>query len=84
MLKKTITVTTSPNGNASAKLFASSHALLAVVCPNGLVDNRGGICTPYMYSVAGQELGFHVTSERAPFDAVKSTELTVDVFYRKL
>ena len=82
--KKTITVTTSPNGNASAKLSAGNHALLAVICPNGLGDNRGVICTPYIYSVAGQELGFHVTSELAPFDAVKSTELTVDVFYRKL
>ena len=82
--KKTITVTTSPNGNASVGLSAYSHALLAVVCPNGLSDNRGVICTPYMYSAAGHELGFHATSEQAPFNAVKSTELTVDVFYRKL
>lgn len=77
-------MTTTPNGNASVKLSAYSHALLAVVCPDGLGDSKGVICTPYTYSVANQELGFHVTSESAPFDAVKSTELTVDVFYRKL
>lgn len=77
-------MTTTPNGNASVKLSAYSHALLAVVCPDGLGDSKGVICTPYIYSVDGKELGFHATNEYSPFDVVKSTELTVDVFYREL
>ncbi len=77
-------MTTSANGNASVKLYARSHALLSVVCTGGIDGKKGVICTPYVYSVTGQELGFHATSEAAPFGVVANTELTVDVFYRNL
>ena len=44
----------------------------------------GVICIPYVYSSVYGTYGFHAMNESAPFDAVKNTELTVDVFYREL
>ena len=84
VLKKTITVTTSNNGNAGVDLQTSGYALLGVSCPKGIDGNNGAICIPYAYSPGLGTLGFHAMGEQAPFDAVKNTELTVDVFYRRL
>ena len=77
-------MTTSENGNAGVELTISGYALLGVSCPKGIDGSKGVICIPYTYSPVYGTYGFHAMSEEAPFDAVKSTELTVDVFYRKL
>ena len=77
-----MTVTTTPNGNASVELSCDDYALIAVKCLTA-ADNYGVICTPYIFSLGSRTLGFHTMSEVSPFPAIASKELTVDVYYMK-
>ena len=82
ILKKTMTVTTTPNGNASVELSSDDYTLIAVKCATGS-GNYGVICTPYIFSLGSRKLGFHAMSEVAPFPAIANKELTVDVYYMR-
>lgn len=77
-----MTVTTTPNGNASVELSSDDYTLIAVKCTTGS-GNYGVICTPYIFSLGSRTLGFHTMSEVSPFPTVANKELTVDVYYIK-
>lgn len=77
-----MTVTTTPNGNASVELSSDDYTLIAVKCATGS-GNYGVICTPYIFSLGSRKLGFHAMSEVAPFPAIANKELTVDVYYMR-
>ena len=82
ILKKTMTVTTTPNGNANVELSSDDYTLIAVKCATRS-GNYGVICIPYIFSLGSRQLGFHTMSEVSPFPTIVSKELTVDVYYMK-
>ena len=84
VMKKTIEVTTSNNGNTRVDLSSDKYALLSVLCRDGIGNASGVVCIPYVYSVRYKELGFHAISESSPFGVIANKTITVDIYYISL
>ena len=77
--KKTMTVTTSINGNASVVLPFNECVVISVIAVGG-----GIICTPYYFSTDQKQLGFHAALEASPNEAYKEKSFDINVYYVSL
>lgn len=73
---KTVTTTTSPNGNAPLALSKNKYMMLTA-----FTANKSYVCIPYCYSVNGDLWGVHVLSEYSSNTVIANENITVTFSY---
>ena len=73
---KTVTTTTSPNGNAPLELSKNKYMMLTA-----FTADKSYVCIPYCYSVNGDLWGVHVLSEYSSNKVIANENIAVTYSY---
>lgn len=83
VLTRTVTVSTSPDGNAGVGLLASDAAIVSATT-SALFEECAIACAPYLFDASRGELGIHCTRVNGKNEPAGGQSLTVTVSYMRL